>query len=184
MKTFAIAAGVVIVVALGVWAFASGIPGLSREATSTSTPASLTTSSTTSAATSSEPAQSTSMPSGSGVHQAPVPGPKPAPQDTSGIRGTVTIGPTCPVQKDPPDPNCTDRPYQTTLVIASTIVGRNGGVLVQTDAQGRFEHSLPAGTYTIRSTGNGAPPTLQPMTVTVKDGAWTTVTVQFDSGIR
>ena len=30
----------------------------------------------------------------------------------SGIEGTVTIGPTCPVQRLD-DPSCDDRPYQT-----------------------------------------------------------------------
>jgi len=33
----------------------------------------------------------------------------------SGIRGEATAGPTCPVERYPPDPHCRDRPYQATV---------------------------------------------------------------------
>ena len=36
---------------------------------------------------------------------------------TSGIEGSITIGPTCPVQRIPPDLNCADRPFQATVIV-------------------------------------------------------------------
>src|SRR5437868_2373053 len=54
---------------------------------------------------------------------APAPAPAPAPI-TSGVDGTVTIGPACPVVYE--DGRCGDKPYQTTLVLATTIIGKNG----------------------------------------------------------
>jgi len=43
--------------------------------------------------------------------------PTPAPvAGKSGIKGTAMLGPFCPVEKNPPDPNCADRPYKTALV--------------------------------------------------------------------
>lgn len=156
-----------------VWPFA-------KTATTTS-PAVYTASNT---ATSSTSATSTSTPiSKPAPHSVPKTVP-PALKTNSGITGSVTIGPTCPVERIPPEPSCADKPYQTTLVIASTIIGRNGGVLVQTDAKGHFTKELLPGTYTIRAASERTPPTLAPVTVTVKEGAWTNVDLSFDSGIR
>ncbi|HSD12348.1 MAG TPA: Gmad2 immunoglobulin-like domain-containing protein, partial [Patescibacteria group bacterium] len=38
---------------------------------------------------------------------------------STGVRGTVTIGPTCPVERIPPEPGCAPKPYATTLRIAT-----------------------------------------------------------------
>src|ERR1700704_5848784 len=35
----------------------------------------------------------------------------------SGIRGNVMAGPTCPVERVPPDPACADRPLSTTITV-------------------------------------------------------------------
>jgi len=110
--------------------------------------------------------------------------PKPVPTVESGIDITATIGPTCPVQHMPEVPECADKPYQTTLVLASTIIGRNGGVLIKTDAAGHYSQDLGPGTYTIRAQSNDTPPTLNPVTFEVKDNARTTLNLEFDSGIR
>jgi hypothetical protein len=37
----------------------------------------------------------------------------------SGISGVVTLGPTCPVMRNPPDPQCADKSYQTNLVLTA-----------------------------------------------------------------
>lgn len=103
---------------------------------------------------------------------------------TSGVDITATIGPTCPVMKNPPDPACADKPYQTTLVLASTIIGKNGGILVQTDAQGHFSENLGPGTYTIRAQSDATLPRLTPVTFTVEPSKRTGLNLQFDSGIR
>ena len=35
----------------------------------------------------------------------------------SGAKGKVLIGPTCPVQRTPPDPNCADKGFETTVQV-------------------------------------------------------------------
>ncbi len=102
----------------------------------------------------------------------------------TGVEGIVTIGPTCPVERIPPDPACADKPYPTTLVLASTVIGKNDGVLVTTDAQGYFSQELSLGTYTIRAQSNTMLPRLSPVTFTVVEHQVTSLNLQFDSGIR
>jgi hypothetical protein len=110
--------------------------------------------------------------------------PPPVAHATGSVDITATIGPTCPVMKDPPDPMCADKPYQTTLVLASTIIGRNGGVLVKTDAQGHFSEDLEPGTYTVRAQSDATLPRLTPVTFIVEANKRSAVALQFDSGIR
>ncbi|MDB5265974.1 MAG: hypothetical protein JWM39_687 [Parcubacteria group bacterium] len=128
----------------------------------------------------------THLPAPTGTATVPVSHPPTPPvnQASSSVAITATIGPTCPVMKDPPDPACADKPYETTLVLASTIIGRNGGVLVKTDAQGYFSESISPGIYTIRAQSDAALPRLTPVTFTVEPNKQTSVHLQFDSGIR
>ena len=117
------------------------------------------------------------------------PTPTPAPVDRpgkvdTGVEGVVTIGPTCPVVRFPDDGSCADKPYQTTLVIASTIPGKNGGMLVHTDAQGFFSQELTPGTYTISSASDVTLPRLSPVTFEVVSHKRASLNLQFDSGIR
>ena len=101
---------------------------------------------------------------------------------SSGIRGTVTLGPTCPVERA--DSPCPPAPYA-----AKITVSKAGDVVATatTAADGRFEISLEPGTYTIdavpvNTDGIARMQPMQPVTVTA--GAFTGVTVSFDSGIR
>jgi hypothetical protein len=130
------------------------------------------------------PDSATTTPAKSVTHPGKPPVPTPTPVVTGGVDAIVTVGPTCPVQKDPPDPQCADKPYQTMLVLATTIIGKNGGVLVFSDAQGHFSRDLAPGTYTLRAQSSDPLPRLAPMTFEVKEGTRTKLTVQFDSGIR
>ena len=100
----------------------------------------------------------------------------------SGISGTVTIGPTCPVQRIPPDPQCADRPYQ-----AGFNVTNQSGQIVKSftsDANGKFSVDVVPGTYTISSATNQALPRFSPQTVLVTKDKYTIINLQFDSGIR
>lgn len=106
------------------------------------------------------------------------------PKLDSGVSGNVTIGPTCPVVREPADPNCADKPYKTTLVISSNIPGRGTGILVYTDGYGHFSQLQPPGTYTIRSQSDSVMPRLNPVTYEVMAHKVTTVDLVFDSGIR
>ena len=101
---------------------------------------------------------------------------------SSGIRGTVTIGPMCPVERA--DSPCPPKPYP-----AKITVSKSGDVVATatTADDGRFQISLEPGTYTIDAVPVNADGVahMQPMQpVTVTAGAFTGVTISFDSGIR
>jgi hypothetical protein len=101
----------------------------------------------------------------------------------SGIEGTVTIGPTCPVQRVN-DPNCNDRPYQ-----AEIHVNTNNGVWVKKftpDAQGNFKIELEPGTYNLepQTPMDNILPRANSQDVTVLAGVFTKINIQYDSGIR
>jgi len=48
--------------------------------------------------------------------------------EESGIIGKVLLGPTCPVMRDLPDPECNDRPFETAL----TLITENGSKIIKT----------------------------------------------------
>lgn len=100
----------------------------------------------------------------------------------SGAEGMVWIGPICPVEQNPPDPNCADRPFETDLV---AVEAQGRSVPFSSDGDGKFRVPLAPGSYVIRSPSQSAsPPTCQsePFVVTAK--VFTNVDVQCDSGIR
>jgi len=103
----------------------------------------------------------------------------------SGIQGHVVIGPTCPAEHDPPDPDCDERGYATRLAVMKA--GRTG-VLKEFDTKenGTFREPLPPGEYSIRHADHGKPyPTCTTnTTIAVKPGNYTWITVHCDSGIR
>lgn len=105
------------------------------------------------------------------------------PRPTSGtLVGTVTTSPTCPVERMPPDPNCAPKAYKTVI----TIRDAKGGVVAQspTDANGAFEFSLPAGTYTVIPKSGEILPRCESEEAVVKAGGRTTLDIDCDSGIR
>jgi hypothetical protein len=107
------------------------------------------------------------------------------PPPPSGIKGTVLLGPTCPVVASPavgtPDPCLT--PYAATLVVLD-----NEGVKVATvtsGADGTFKIDLPAGDYVVTpDSGSDTYPIAQPQSVTVATGIYTDIQVNYDTGIR
>ena len=123
-------------------------------------------------------------PSAGGTPAVPTSGPAqptstPPRAGETGIYGTVTIGPTCPVERA--DSPCPDRPYQARITIS-----RDGTPFAETmsGADGHFFVPLPAGTYLVRGESAGALPRGSEETVTVVAGAVASVALRFDSGIR
>jgi len=103
-----------------------------------------------------------------------------AEQPAGGIGGTVTTGPTCPVETI--NSPCPPRVW-TGTVRATAADGTNFGA--QTDAQGHYRLPLPAGTYeVIPVIDGGGPPSASPVSVTVSDGVMQTLNLQVDTGIR
>jgi hypothetical protein len=97
------------------------------------------------------------------------------------IVGTVLLGPVCPVERDPPDPNCADRPYEGDFVLTNGGVAKN----VRPDAEGRFSVSVPVGVYTLSSISARVMPYCNSVAdIVVVADQTTTVEVSCDSGIR
>ena len=100
----------------------------------------------------------------------------------SGIQGVVMAGPTCPVERDPPDPACADRPLATNIIIS-----RKGSTqvfaTVQSNAQGMFQISLPPGEYVV-SGGGQVFPRCSDAEVIVGQTGYTAVNMSCDTGIR
>ena len=100
----------------------------------------------------------------------------------TGVRGTVEVGPTCPVERI--NSPCPPQPLAATIVVrnpAGTEVTR-----VHSGADGHFQVDLNPGTYTLvgLTIGGSFLPRPIPTTVTVTAGSYTTANVEYDSGLR
>lgn len=108
--------------------------------------------------------------------------PSPAPTANSGIEGQTVAAPTCPVVR--PGVVCPPRPISAAVVVLDA-AGRE--VTRFTSAgDGSFRVPLPPDAYTLAQprTGSHTPPTLRPVAVTVAAGRYTSVVLEFDTGIR
>ena len=104
-----------------------------------------------------------------------------APPNT-GIEGQALLGPMCPVMRE--DQPCPDVGYQSTITVL-TETGRTV-TQFQTDEEGLFRIALPPGSYILHpeSPQDKPLPYAGEIPFTVSEGAYTQLTVSFDSGIR
>lgn len=103
----------------------------------------------------------------------------------SGVTGKVLLGPTCPVMRDPPDPNCADRPYETTIQVIE--VGSPKSLpfaTVKSDKEGKYYIALPPGRYSLQAVGGSVMPRCETRDVTVVSSKILEVNLSCDSGIR
>lgn len=103
----------------------------------------------------------------------------------SGITGMILLGPTCPVERIPPDPSCADKPYQATLAVTTP----DGSTVLQTfssDANGKFSVMLQPGEYAIQSplATRFYPRCSSRGTIQVAPNSFTETTIYCDTGIR
>ena len=99
------------------------------------------------------------------------------------VTGQVLAGPTCPVERIPPDPRCAARPVSGAVLLFIDNAGRDAGRAVSDD-NGRFTILLPAGRYRLRPLPVvGLLGTAPPQDVIVTS-AGARVTVTYDTGIR
>jgi len=100
------------------------------------------------------------------------------------VKGVVMAGPTCPIEKYPPDPRCSSRPVPDQKVLFKT----PGGVLVTqvtTDKKGKFTVTLPPGTYDLQVPGARLYQVPQQhLQVTVVAGQTVQIQIMLDTGIR
>lgn len=102
--------------------------------------------------------------------------------ETGTVRGTVLLGPTCPVETltDP----CSDLPLGDVRV---RVLGPAGDVVAtaRSDAEGAFSVRLAPGDYTVEAVIEDDPArSASPVEVTVVEGREIEITVPVDSGIR
>ena len=105
-----------------------------------------------------------------------------APPPGTGIQGIVEVGPTCPVERI--NSPCPPHPLAATIVVRD---GSGAEVLrFNSGSDGRFKVELQPGTYAIvgLTTGSSFLPRPIPTTATVVAGSYTTVNIEYDSGIR
>jgi len=105
-----------------------------------------------------------------------------SPKVNSGITGNVTIGPTCPVERIPPDPNCEDKPYQANLIAVETTSNKQTNFKSSED--GTFKVDLLPGEYLIKNANTAILPRMSDYEVTVSANKYTELKLEFDSGIR
>lgn len=101
----------------------------------------------------------------------------------SGITGTVTLSPTCPIERIPPDPSCAPKLYSTSINIMKT--GSTGIIkTIQSNSIGVFSVDLAPGSYTLQAQGGNSLPRCSEVSTVVKNDQYTTVNIFCDTGIR
>jgi hypothetical protein len=102
----------------------------------------------------------------------------------TGARVTVVAGPTCPVERYPPDPNCKPKPVDAQVRITT----RDGKAVatMRTGKDGRASKRLRAGSYraSASNANPGIMPACKPVNFVVRRGRYTRITINCDTGIR
>lgn len=100
----------------------------------------------------------------------------------SGVKGTILIGPTCPVEQFPPKDECKDKPFQADVIIKNSSGLKVGEFVSKID--GTFEVPLSPGTYVLEPQSSNVLPRGETQTVIVEQNKFTQITINYDSGIR
>jgi hypothetical protein len=106
----------------------------------------------------------------------------PSSSGESGIRGTVLLGPTCPVETV--ESPCPDRHLGDVEI--QVLQGGDVVATVRSDGDGRFAVALDPGRYEVQAVVEEGGPGMsaKPVDVTVTSGEFADVNVSVDSGIR
>jgi hypothetical protein len=106
----------------------------------------------------------------------------PSSSGDSGIRGTVLLGPTCPVETL--ESPCPDRPLADVEI--RVLRGSDVVATVRSDDEGRFAVVLDPGRYEVQAVVEEGGPGMsaKPVDVIVTNGVFNDVNVPVDSGIR
>jgi len=103
------------------------------------------------------------------------------------VRGSVVLGPTCPVERIPPDPACAPKPYATKIDIYRVMNPSEALYeTIATNQSGIFSVSLQRGLYLFVAHGGSPFPRCDQsgVDVLVDPGVTTSTTLNCDTGIR
>lgn len=108
------------------------------------------------------------------------------PTPPSGIKGTVILGPTCPVsggtESFDPVPEACLTPYAAQMVVLddeNKVVAH-----IASAGDGTFQVDVAPGDYVVTPATTDSYPIAQPVSVTVVPGQYVTVQINYDTGIR
>lgn len=101
---------------------------------------------------------------------------------------TITVhlaaGPTCPVQRDPPDPNCAPKPVVSAEVVLRDPIGAEVA-RATSDDQGTATFTVPGGAYYVEPASvPGYMGTAVAQAVSVPGGRSVAIQLDYDTGIR
>jgi hypothetical protein len=100
----------------------------------------------------------------------------------TGVRGTVTLGPACPVESQ--QSPCADVLFATVVSFFDASGGQVASV--RSGGDGSFRVNIEPGTYSVKASPQIglSPAGTQPSSVTVPKHGYVVVTLRVDSGIR
>lgn len=101
---------------------------------------------------------------------------------TGEVQGYVHVGPTCPVERVPADPECADKPYSVSIEIHYPDERLHS--IIKSGADGRFLVTLPTGQYLLRPQMANVMPSCAEVSVAVTANAIINTDISCDSGIR
>ena len=93
----------------------------------------------------------------------------------------IHVGPTCPVETNPPNPLCADKQYKG---VVSLIKREDASVRTFQTNDGKIRAHLPTGTYLVKAGGTTGYPRCEQKDAKVDPRKITYVDVSCDSGIR
>jgi hypothetical protein len=108
------------------------------------------------------------------------------PREEGSIVIVAMAGPTCPVETDPPDPDCAPRAVAGAPIVVMA-AGDSDVVVAQgeTDADGRLTLAVPVGDYLVSAGAvEGLIAAPDPVLVSVLANLTIEVPVAYDTGIR
>ena len=109
-------------------------------------------------------------------------------RDAGFLEGKISIGPICPVEKDPPDPAClpTAETYKAYPVGVWTSGGRRKVAVLDPSPDGTYRSELDEGSYLIvlERDRSGIGASNLPVEVTVISESTTILNIEIDTGIR
>jgi len=104
------------------------------------------------------------------------------------LEGKISIGPICPVEKDPPDPGClpTAETYKAYPVSVWTSNGKRKIMQIDPELDGSYITELDPGNYLIilETVGSKIGSSNLPIEVIITSDKVTTLNIDIDTGIR